>query len=308
MGSAIITPCPSNIRLGTVTKSHLERVLKSDRTTSALLNYLDRNNKGYLLKLYLDIFQYRHINKVIVLQKALQDIRSSLSPISSDESAKTTLLQKQTYDLITEIILAQTITNTSLKKLEDFCVICLSEELPSFFNSYEFSIRFTIDDGNFESKFGAVSKELTTIYKNVLIIDDSPRNSRLMSHYLKANGHSVRQANHGWIGTHIASINHFDVILIDLSMNTMDPYDVIKRLKANIAKYSSTLFIGLNYSEYDLKNHDNTLFSINMGRLNSIPNDFMTGVYKAILQFEEISCDNLETCNTCSTSNSSLSS
>ena len=98
-----------------------------------------------------------------------------------------------------------------------------------------------------------------------------------MSYILEANGHRVRQANHGRVGVHIASLNRFDAIFVDLSMKTMDPYEVIKRIKVNMSSSKTlyynpslssrrqqecpqhgtgTIIIGLVYSECDLKTID----------------------------------------------------
>ena len=140
-----------------------------------------------------------------------------------------------------------------------------------------------------------------------MIIDDSPQNSWLITQELKAIGnHNIRQANHGWVGVHIASLNRFDVILVDLAMNTMDPHEVINRIKTACSQ-NNTLIIGLNYSEYDLKQNDNLLLFINMGLMESLKG-FAINFTNILAKFEDISCDNYETCDTSMLSSSSISS
>ena len=311
MGSANITPDKSCIRI-TANMSEkssprrggkicdLEQVLRSDRTSSAFLKYLDGKSNGHFLTLYLDIMQYKRTKNDKLLQQSLKDVRSNWdSNLTRDDAPSSP--QQGMYDLVTEVLLAQAVSSSDVKRLEDVCVSHLSEELEYFFVSHEQSTRrnhsqkFEWSHGN---GYGAVNNELRNKFKNVLIIDDSSRNSRLMSNQLKAHGHSVRQANHGWIGTHIARSHHFDVILVDLSMNTMDPYEVIRRINAISAKCnSSTLIAGLNYSEYDCKLQDNLFFTINVEKLEMAPKDFISGFYKAIIRFADVSCDNHETCS-----------
>ena len=293
------------------------KVLQSDRSSSAFLKYLERNGKGCLLTLYLDICQYRCTNNEHGLQQVLKKIRSCRQqhPLDSNPSWR-----QELYDMITEILLTQLITPVDVKKLENLCVLQLSNELPEFMASHEHLVMSIEEDiekqepkyRNFR-KEGGISKELKNKYKNILIIDDSPQNSRIMSHALKANGHSVRQANHGWIGTHIATLHHFDVILIDLAMSSMDPYEVIKLIKASNSKHApSILVIGLKYSEYDsaLKSQD-IMYRINVGTLSTSnvskisTTKFMADVNSTIIKYEGMlkNLDNNDGCHTSYTCN-----
>ena len=281
----------------------LERILKSDRSASALLKYLDHNGKGCCLILFMVITQYKGVNELL-LRQALNETRSRYEPLSYQDCESNFQWQEELYSIVKEILTIP-MTSKNVKKLEEFCLLNMTHELQGFIDSREFSMRFShkINRDSSLRTVCEITKELKSKYKNVLIIDDSPQNSRQMSYELKANGHSVRQANHGWIGTHIATLHHFDVILIDLAMNTMDPYDVIKRIKATKTKYNaSPLVVGLNYSEYDLKSHGDVLFSINVGNLETSPKDFVTGFYKIISRCAELSRDKYETCDTSTTS------
>ena len=290
--------------------SHLERVLRSDRKTSAFLKFLDQSNNGFFLTLYLDICRYQSMKNELILLRALKDTRSSysqLSPHGSDIVSR----RQELHDLVTEILLSQTITAMDIKKIEEICLLQLIDELQDFItSSHEFSKRFA-HNKTVESSVrsaGDISFNTKTKGKNVLIIDDSPQNSWLITQELKAIGnHKIRQANHGWVGVHIASLNRFDVILVDLAMNTMDPYKVINRIKATCSHHN-TFIIGLNYSEYDLKQNDNLLLSINMEPMESLPKDFSIQFTNILAKFEDISCDNYETCDTSMLSSSSISS
>ena len=88
-------------------------------------------------------------------------------------------------------------------------------------------------------------------------------------------------------------------------MNTMDPHEVVKRIKRNREILngkldSPTLFIGLNYSAYDVDCHD-IAFPIDVATLksskllqSSSPN-FITDFKTSIRRYEEISNDSNST-------------
>ena len=302
MGSGITKPI---LNVNNHEGYDLLRVLQSDRLTSAFMKYLDRIGKECFLTLYLNINHYKCTKNDHLLQQALKETISnhstSCDAFSSQDSDITLSCKQKLLKMVEEVLDMISTSSTDVKKVEDFCFSQLSDELQPFLSSHEYSNAYKI---NLTASVGTVCrKELKNKYKNVLIIDDSPQNSRIMSLELKANGHHVRQANHGWVGTHIATLHHFDVILIDLAMNTMDPYDVIKCIKATKTKYNaSPLVVGLNYSEYDLKSHGDVLFSINVGNLETSPKDFVTGFYKIISRCAELSRDKYETCDTSTTS------
>ena len=290
----------------------LERILKSDRSASALLKYLDHNGKGCCLILFMVITQYKGVNELL-LRQALNETRSRYEPLSYQDCESNFQWQEELYSIVKEILTIP-MTSKNVKKLEEFCLLNMTHELQGFIDSREFSMRFShkINRDSSLRTVCEITKELKSKYKNVLIIDDSPQNSRQMSYELKANGHSVRQANHGWIGTHIATLHHFDVILIDLAMNTMNPYEVISRIRSNRhvvsgSLKSSTLFIGLKYSEYDsvMKSHD-IAFRINVGTLSTsklsvnTASKFMVDFNKSIIQYQDMLNEldtNYDTCN-----------
>ena len=261
--------------------SNITRVLQSDHSTSAFLKYLERNVKGCLLKLYLDISQYKQTNNEFLLRQAFTDANSICKLNSSvaddnDHSSWPQQLQK----LINDILLRPS-NITSIDSIEEFCCFHLSHESKDFVESHEYNPRTRRPSAS------EIIKKLRNVSNtnisntNILIIDDSPNNSQSLTFQLKSDGHSVRQANHGWIGTHIATLDHFDVILIDLAMNTMDPHEVIKRIKDNRQTINdgpgigisnatrSPVFVGLNYSEYDLTSAPDIAFPIDVATLKS---------------------------------------
>ena len=276
----------SDYRSNNGKSSDLDRVLRSVRSTSAFLKYLDRigNGKSCFLKLYLNPRQ--SITE-------LQELQSRCDSISHNISDQAISWQRELRDLILELLLKHPnkSTDVGFSEIEEFCSLRLTLELPGFLASHEYSKRF--NHKSLLKNSLETADELKNNCKNVLIIDDSPQNSQFMSTELKADGYHVCQANHGWIGAHLASLNHFDIILIDLAMNTMDPYEVIKQIKSHSKSSNvvsrSTVFIGLNYSKYDaiLKNHD-IICSLHVGSLlHSSPASKFIADFNASLTFYE---------------------
>jgi CheY-like chemotaxis protein len=68
---------------------------------------------------------------------------------------------------------------------------------------------------------------------DILIVDDSPENLRLLSALLKAQGYQVRQSINGQLALRAAQLNPPDLILLDISMPQMDGYEVCKHLKSS---------------------------------------------------------------------------
>ena len=67
--------------------------------------------------------------------------------------------------------------------------------------------------------------------KNILVIDDTPDNQNLFSHYLSKCGALVESAMNGEIGTHKALDGGYDVILMDIQMPGMDGYTATAGLR-----------------------------------------------------------------------------
>lgn len=67
---------------------------------------------------------------------------------------------------------------------------------------------------------------------NILIIDDSLPNLRLLTDMLANRGHKVRGAPDGKTGLTAARLSHPDIILLDIMMPGEDGYSVCQKLKA----------------------------------------------------------------------------
>ncbi|MDY6900343.1 MAG: response regulator [Cyanobacteriota bacterium] len=68
---------------------------------------------------------------------------------------------------------------------------------------------------------------------NILIVDDTPDNLRLLSAMLAKQGYEVRKALNGKIALNACKIILPDLILLDINMPEMDGYEVCQQLKAD---------------------------------------------------------------------------
>jgi diguanylate cyclase (GGDEF)-like protein len=71
------------------------------------------------------------------------------------------------------------------------------------------------------------------IREDILIIDDTPENLRLLSTILIRQGYGVRKAINGQIALMAAQTVQPDLILLDIMMPEMNGYEVCRHLKAN---------------------------------------------------------------------------
>ena len=69
--------------------------------------------------------------------------------------------------------------------------------------------------------------------KNILVVDDTPDNLRLLSAMLTAQGFEVRKALNGKMALTACQMVLPDVILLDINMPDMDGYQVCQQLKAD---------------------------------------------------------------------------
>ena len=67
----------------------------------------------------------------------------------------------------------------------------------------------------------------------ILIVDDSPANLRLLSSLLMQHGYNVRKAISGQAALRAAEAVIPDLILLDIVMPEMDGYEICQRLKSN---------------------------------------------------------------------------
>ena len=78
--------------------------------------------------------------------------------------------------------------------------------------------------------------EIDTVNNNsegadILIVDDTPANLKLLVSLLNSNGYKVRPALNGEIALRSVEVNKPDLILLDIRMPNMDGFEVCKRLK-----------------------------------------------------------------------------
>ena len=73
----------------------------------------------------------------------------------------------------------------------------------------------------------------TTLKADILIVDDTPDNLRLLSTMLEFHGYQVRKAINGPIAIRGAQIAKPDLILLDINMPEMDGYEVCEKLKSD---------------------------------------------------------------------------
>lgn len=73
----------------------------------------------------------------------------------------------------------------------------------------------------------------TSAQEDILVVDDTPANLRLLSDLLTQQGYRIRPATDGALALKSAAAKAPDLILLDVSMPGMDGYEVCRRLKAD---------------------------------------------------------------------------
>lgn len=68
---------------------------------------------------------------------------------------------------------------------------------------------------------------------NILLVDDQPKNLRLLSDLLEEQGYEVQQAINGNIALQAIALSSPDIILLDIQMPELDGYQVCQKLKVN---------------------------------------------------------------------------
>lgn len=69
----------------------------------------------------------------------------------------------------------------------------------------------------------------------ILLVDDQPKNLRLLSDLLEEQGYEVQQAINGTVALQAVSANKPDLILLDIYMPDIDGYSVCQQIKADPA-------------------------------------------------------------------------
>jgi len=77
----------------------------------------------------------------------------------------------------------------------------------------------------------------------VLIIEDNPDIAANLGDYLEDHGHTVDFAGDGITGLHLAVVNDFDAIVLDLALPGMDGLELCRKLRAEAGKDTPVLML-----------------------------------------------------------------
>ena len=77
----------------------------------------------------------------------------------------------------------------------------------------------------------------------VLIIEDNPDIAANLGDYLEDHGHTVDFAGDGVTGLHLAVVNEFDSIVLDLALPGMDGLEVCRKLRLEAGKDTPVLML-----------------------------------------------------------------
>jgi len=78
---------------------------------------------------------------------------------------------------------------------------------------------------------------------HILIIEDNPDIAANLGDYLEDRGHTVDFAGDGVTGLHLAVVNDFDAIVLDLQLPGMDGLDVCRKLREDAGKGTPVLML-----------------------------------------------------------------
>ena len=70
----------------------------------------------------------------------------------------------------------------------------------------------------------------------VLVVEDNQDLAANLYDYLEAKGHTVDSAPNGLTGLHLAVVNEYDAIILDLMLPGMDGLDVCRKLREEAGK------------------------------------------------------------------------
>lgn len=77
----------------------------------------------------------------------------------------------------------------------------------------------------------------------ILIIEDNPDIAANLGDYLEDHGHTVDFAGDGVTGLHLAVVNDFDSIVLDLALPGMDGLEVCRKLRSEAGKDTPVLML-----------------------------------------------------------------
>lgn len=77
----------------------------------------------------------------------------------------------------------------------------------------------------------------------ILIIEDNQDIAANLADYLESQGHTIDAAGDGITGLHLAVVNDYDVIILDLMLPGMDGIDVCKKIRTEALKQTPILML-----------------------------------------------------------------
>jgi DNA-binding response OmpR family regulator len=80
-------------------------------------------------------------------------------------------------------------------------------------------------------------------FMRILIIEDNPDIAANLGDYLDEKGHTVDFAGDGITGLHLAVVNEFDAIVLDLALPGMDGLEVCRKLRGDAGKDTPVLML-----------------------------------------------------------------
>ena len=96
----------------------------------------------------------------------------------------------------------------------------------------------------------------------ILVVEDSRETRELIHYYLTISGFTVITASNGREGVYLASIEHPDLIITDLSMPVMDGVEMIKQIRAGSeARDVPVLIVTAHSHEFIDQTGDNRLLN-----------------------------------------------
>ena len=78
---------------------------------------------------------------------------------------------------------------------------------------------------------------------NILLIEDNQDFAANLAEYLEAEGHVIDAAGDGVTGLHLAIVNEYDVIVLDIMLPGMDGLNVCRRLREEAGKFTPVLML-----------------------------------------------------------------
>ncbi|HOS41469.1 MAG TPA: response regulator [Spirochaetota bacterium] len=85
----------------------------------------------------------------------------------------------------------------------------------------------------------------------VLIVEDNPKNRKIMADLLRHNGYRFIEAEDGQAGVEKAIAERPDLILMDIQLPRMDGYEATRRLRANDATRGIPIIVITSFAMKD---------------------------------------------------------